>query len=210
MQHKTCLPDISSKTYAWVTRDKSYEYYRMKLSIVAGPDSIAAFAPINNSLSLQTFFISAKLFDIPTGAEIVAGPDTWAIFNPINNSLNLQQSAISAKVFDVPTGAEIGAFDSVLTFTAAPITSPTIGAVITATVELGSDGNDSLTIVGSADVNITALVNREGLVWVDSDSAVVGGTGRFTGAFGRHASKSTGVLSYETIVTAYVPRVREF
>uniref|UniRef100_A0A383VX08 Dirigent protein n=1 Tax=Tetradesmus obliquus TaxID=3088 RepID=A0A383VX08_TETOB len=165
--------DIASKTYAWVARDKSYEYYRMKLSIVAGPD-------------------------------------TWAIFNPINNSLNLQQSAISAKVFDAPTGAEIGAFDSVLTFTAAPITSPTIGAVITATVELGPDGNDSLTIVGSADVNITALINREGLVWVDSDFAVVGGTGRFNGAFGRHASKSTGVLSYETIVTAYVPRVREF
>lgn len=40
------------------------------LQIVSGPDSIAAFAPINNSLSLQTFSISAKLFDIPTGAEV--------------------------------------------------------------------------------------------------------------------------------------------
>lgn len=44
-------------------------------------------------------------------------------------------------------------------------------------MELGPDGNDSLTIVGSADVNVTALINREGLVWVDSDFAVVGGTG---------------------------------
>ncbi|WIA32393.1 hypothetical protein OEZ86_003222 [Tetradesmus obliquus] len=164
--------DISSKTYAWVTRDKSYEYYRMKLSIVAGPDSIAAFAPINNSLSLQTFSISAKLFDIPTGAEV-------------------------------------GVFASVCTFTAAPVTSPTIPAVCQATFEFGPDGNDSLAIVGSADVDILALTTK-GLVWVDTDFAIVGGTGRFNGAFGRHASKGIDLFKYETVVTAYVPRVREF
>uniref|UniRef100_A0A383VX15 Dirigent protein n=1 Tax=Tetradesmus obliquus TaxID=3088 RepID=A0A383VX15_TETOB len=143
--------DTSSKTYAWVTRDKSYEYYRMKLS---------------------TFSISAKLFDIPTGVEV-------------------------------------GVFASVCTFTAAPVTSPTIPAVCQATFEFGPDGNDSLAIVGSADVDILALTIK-GLVWVDTDFAIVGGTGCFTGAFGRHASKGIDLFKYETVVTAYVPRVREF
>lgn len=192
-----------------------------------------------------------------------------------------------------------------------------------ATFEFGPDGNDSLAIVGSADVDILALTTK-GLVWVDTDFAIVGGTGerclqiersdahawrtlqrlqpqwlvqgelccctiahtciaahlkqpcalraalswrqlsfhcivllcgcmqaasmaplagtpqrapvisamrqlplpmsqlslcclavwlhagRFNGAFGRHASKGIDLFKYETVVTAYVPRVREF
>jgi hypothetical protein len=34
--------------------------------------------------------------------------------------------------------------------------------------------------------------------------------GRYVGAFGRHASKSTGIFGYETVITAYVPRVKAF